>query len=222
MEKRKTWMSWSSGKDSAWALHQLRQGDDYEVTALFTTTNQEFERVAMHGVRNEVLRKQAAAVGLPLIELPLPFPCTNEDYERIMGEFVSRAQAERVECMAFGDLYLEDVRDYRIKNMEGSGIEPVFPIWGKNTSELADEMLAAGVKTILSVVNPGQVPAELAGQYWNHELIEKLPSGVDHCGENGEFHSCVVDGPMFARPIPVAIGESVLRDGFMFADIELV
>ncbi|MBK1790705.1 adenine nucleotide alpha hydrolase [Persicirhabdus sediminis] len=222
MEKRKTWMSWSSGKDSAWALHQLRLGDDYEVTALFTTTNQEFERVAMHGVRNEVLRKQAAAVGLPLIELPLPFPCTNEDYERIMGEFVSRAQAERVECMAFGDLYLEDVRDYRIKNMEGSGIEPVFPIWGKNTSELADEMLAAGVKTILSVVNPEQVPAELAGQYWNHELIGKLPVGVDPCGENGEFHSCVVDGPMFDRPIPVAIGESVLRDGFMFADIELV
>lgn len=189
---KKTWLSWSSGKDSAWALQVLRQSDKHQVTGLFTTINSAFDRVAMHAVRVALLREQALAVGLPLHLIEIPYPCSNEQYAAAMTDFVTSAQSDGVQCMAFGDLYLQDIRRYREERMQGTGIAPVFPLWERPTRELLAEMLAGGLRAVLTCVDP--------------------------CGENGEFHTFVFDGPMFARPLDIEMGEVVERDGFVFAD----
>lgn len=215
---KKTWLSWSSGKDSAWALHVLRQSADHEVTGLFTTINSTFERVAMHAVRLELLRQQARAVGLPLHLIPIPYPCSNEQYAAAMSDFMALARSEAVQCMAFGDLYLEDVRRYREERMQGSGIEPVFPLWGRPTRPLLQEMLAGGLRACLTCVDPRVLPAEFAGRELTPELIAQMPEQIDPCGENGEFHTFVFAGPMFSQPLDIQMGEVVERDGFVFAD----
>lgn len=219
--RNKTWLSWSSGKDSAWALHVLRQSDEYEVTGLFTTVNAAFGRVAMHAVRVELLRLQAQAVGLPLYLIEIPYPCSDEQYAAAMADFVARARNDKVQCMAFGDLYLQDVRRYREERMQGTGIKPVFPLWEKPTRALLEEMLAGGLRACLTCVDPKVLPAEFAGREMTKELLESMPSDIDPCGENGEFHSFVFDGPMFAQPLDIEMGDVVERDGFVFADCKL-
>jgi uncharacterized protein (TIGR00290 family) len=216
--RKKTWLSWSSGKDSAWALHVLRQSDDYEVTGLFTTINSAFDRVAMHAVRVELLREQAQAAGLPLYLIEIPYPCTDEQYAAVMAEFVARASVEGVQCMAFGDLFLQDVRRYREERMQGTGIDAVFPLWGRPTRDLLTEMLTGGLRACLTCVDPKVLSAEFAGRELTLELLDSMPSSIDPCGENGEFHSFVFDGPMFNRPLDIEMGEVVTRDGFVFAD----
>lgn len=215
---KKTWLSWSSGKDSAWALHVLRQSGKYEVTGLFTTVNTAFDRVAMHAVRVELLRRQAQAVGLPMYLIEIPYPCSDEQYAAAMSDFIVRAREEGVQCMAFGDLYLQDVRRYREERMQGTGIEPVFPLWEKPTRALLEEMLEKGLRACLTCVDPRVLPAEFAGRELTVSLLEDMPSGIDPCGENGEFHTFVFDGPMFAQPLEIESGEVVARDGFVFAD----
>ncbi|MHB1117243.1 Dph6-related ATP pyrophosphatase [Sideroxydans sp.] len=219
--RQKTWLSWSSGKDSAWALQVLRQSDEYAVTGLFTTINMAFDRVAMHAVRVDLLREQAKAVGLPLYLIEIPYPCSDEQYAAAMADFVARALSEGVQCMAFGDLYLEDIRRYREERMQGTGIEPVFPLWGKPTRALLEEMLASGLRACLTCVDPRVLPAEFAGCELSADLLERLPEGIDPCGENGEFHTFVFDGPMFDYPLAIEAGEVVGRDGFVFADFRL-
>lgn len=218
---KKTWLSWSSGKDSAWALHELRQSDEYAVAGLFTTINSAFERVAMHAVRIELLREQARAVGLPLHLIAIPNPCSNEQYAAAMSDFMAHARDEGVQCMAFGDLYLQDVRRYREERMRGTGIEAVFPLWEKPTRGLLQEMLAGGLRACLTCVDPRVLPAEFAGRELTEALLESMPSGIDPCGENGEFHTFVFDGPMFVRPLEIEMGEVVSREGFVFADCSL-
>jgi uncharacterized protein (TIGR00290 family) len=219
MKKTKVLLSWSSGKDSAWALHTLRQDPAIEVVGLFTTLNQAFERVAMHGVRKQLLMQQAECVGLPLTAIDLPWPCTNEDYARIMTDFIAGVVAEGIHQMAFGDLFLEDVRAYREKQLLGTGIEPLFPLWGSDTAKLAQQMMAAGLKARISSLDPKKLDASLGGHEFDPALLAALPAGVDPCGENGEFHTLAWDGPMFHRPLAIRVGETVLRDGFVFTDL---
>lgn len=216
---KKTLLSWSSGKDSAWALHVLRQAGDLDLRGLFTVINQKYQRVSMHAVRLELLQLQAEAAGLPLRVIEIPYPCSDEQYRAIMHTFVSEAVAAGTECMAFGDLYLPEVRAYRESRLQGTGIEPVFPLWELPTQGLAVQMLSAGMEAYLSCVDPSKLPAGLSGRQWSRELIAELPEGVDPCGENGEFHTVVVGGPMFSRRIPVTIGETVEREGFVFTDV---
>ncbi|MFT7680326.1 MAG: hypothetical protein ACI8QC_004332 [Planctomycetota bacterium] len=217
--RKKTLLSWSSGKDSAWALHTLQNDPTIELVGLFTTLNQDAERVAMHGVRRELLRAQGRAAGLPVWEIDLPEHCSNEVYQEIMKEALVRVKAEQVEVMAFGDLFLEDVRDYRIDNMRGTGIEPQFPIWGIPTDELSKTMTSSGLSAILSCVDPKQLDPSFVGRTYDDELLTDLPEGVDPCGEKGEFHTFVTAGPMFSEPIDVTVGDKVERGGFHFADI---
>lgn len=219
MNKPKAWMSWSTGKDSAWALHRVRQRGEVEVVALLTTLNAQFRRVAMHGVREELLERQARALELPLIKVPLPWPCPNETYERLMAEAMSRARSEGVTSMIFADLFLEDIRRYREEKLQGTGIRPLFPVWGVETARLAREMITAGLEAVLTTVDPRKLPAQFAGRKFDRRLLEELPAGADPCGENGEFHTFVSAGPMFAEPVPVKAGEVVTRDGFVFADL---
>lgn len=219
MSKAKLLLSWSSGKDSAWALRVLREQDQYEIAGLVTTINENFARVAMHGVREELLMAQAGAAGLPLWRVPLPHPCPNAEYEQRMRALIERATAAGVTHMAFGDLFLEDIRAYRIKQLTGTGITPVFPIWGRDTARLARDMVRAGLRAKLSCVDPRRLAREFAGRTFDDMLLDELPPGVDPCGENGEFHSFCYAGPMFARSIAVQSGEVVERDGFVFADL---
>ncbi|MFZ3405268.1 ATP-binding protein [Aeromonas salmonicida] len=219
MTKTKVLLSWSSGKDSAWALHRLQQDPAIEVVGLFTTLNQAFERVAMHGVRKQLLMQQAECVGLPLTTLDLPWPCTNEDYARIMTDFIASVVAQGIRHMAFGDLFLEDVRAYREKQLVGMGIEPLFPLWGSKTDELARQMMAAGLRARISSLDPKKLDAGLGGHDFDPALLAALPQGVDPCGENGEFHTLAYDGPMFLRPLAMYVGETVERDGFIFTDL---
>lgn len=212
-------LSWSSGKDSAWTLKVLREDSDVNIVGLLTTLNTQADRVAMHAVRRELLRAQSKAAGLPLTEVELPWPCSNDDYERLMSEATSRAKAEGVTHIAFGDLFLDDIRKYREDNLQGTGIEPLFPLWGLNTSALAAEMVAGGLRAYLTCVDPRQLDADYAAREYNAKLLDDLPDGVDPCGENGEFHTFVFDGPMFSQPIDVNPGEIIKRDGFVFADI---
>ena len=221
MKVKKVWLSWSSGKDSAWALHVLRQQKHVEVVALLTTVNEHFDRVAMHSTRRDLVEAQARAAGLPLVRVPLPWPCSNEQYEAAMGKACAKAVAEGVEAVAFGDLFLEDVRQYRVEKLAGTGLEPLFPLWGLDTRALAREMIAAGVKTRLVCVDPRKMPREFAGRDLDEAMLRELPEGVDPCGENGEFHSFVYGGPMLGEEIPVESGEVVERDGFVFADVKL-
>jgi uncharacterized protein (TIGR00290 family) len=212
-------LSWSSGKDCAWALHLLRQDPGIQVTGLFTTINEAFDRVAMHAVRRTLLEKQAAAAGLPLWTAPLPWPCSNEEYERRMAGVCARAVAAGIQAVAFGDLFLEDIRAYREKQLAPTGLEPLFPVWRRDTAALAREMIDAGVRAIVTCVDPRVLPAEFAGREWNMDFLRELPPHVDPCGENGEFHTFVFASPVFQKPVPVDVGEVVERDGFVFADV---
>lgn len=221
MKPKRVWLSWSSGKDSAWTLHVLRQQPEIEVVALLTTLNEHFDRVAMHSTRRELVEAQAKATGLPLIAVPLPWPCSNEQYEAVMSKACAQAIAEGVEAIAFGDLFLEDVRQYRMEKLAGTGLEPLFPVWGLDTRALAREMVTAGVKTRLVCVDPRKLPKEFAGRDFDEALLRDLPEGIDPCGERGEFHSFVYGGPMFREDIPIESGEVVERDGFVFADVKL-
>ena len=219
MTRTKALLSWSSGKDAAWALHALREAGEVEVVGLLTATNEAFARVAMHAVRESLLEAQAEAAGLPLWKVPLPWPCPNEAYEALMAQACERAVAEGIGAMAFGDLFLEDVRDYRIQKLAGTGLAPLFPLWGLDTAALARRMVAAGLKATLTCVDPRALDASFAGRDFDARLLAELPASVDPCGERGEFHTFAWDGPMFAHPVSVRRGEVVERDGFVFADL---
>lgn len=214
-------LSWSSGKDSAWALHALRQQADIEVVALLTTFNAAAERVAMHAVRQTLVAAQAAAAGLPLWPVDLPSPCSNADYEQSMYTAVERARTRGVTHIAFGDLFLADIRAYRERMLAGTGIAPLFPLWGppSATAALAQTMLAGGLRAVLTCVDPQQLSPTFAGREFDGSLLASLPSQVDPCGEHGEFHTFCYAGPMFAQPLAIAAGAIVTRDGFCFADL---
>jgi uncharacterized protein (TIGR00290 family) len=212
-------MSWSSGKDSAWALHLLRQRADVEVGALLTTFNEEANRVAMHAVRAGLVRAQAEAAQLPLWEIPLPWPCSNAEYEARMAAAVGRARSEGFTHVAFGDLFLEDVRRYREERLAGTGLDPLFPLWGCPTPSLACEMIDNGLRAILTCTDPRCLPRELAGRDYDDALLRDLPPGVDPCGERGEFHTFAWSGPMFRAPVAVERGVTLERDGFVFTDL---
>jgi uncharacterized protein (TIGR00290 family) len=210
-------MSWSSGKDSTYALHCL--GPDIEVTRLLVTVNEEADRVAMHAVRRSLLEQQADRLGLPLHVVPIPSPCPNDVYEARMGEAMDEASREGVGAMVFGDLFLEDIRRYREQAMEPTGIVPVFPLWSRPTDVLAQEMVSAGVRAVLTCVDPAQLSPSFVGRPFDEDLLRDLPPGVDPCGERGEFHTFVWDAPGFSAPIPIRTGERVTRDGFAFCDV---
>ena len=212
-------VSWSSGKDSAWMVHVLRAAAGGEIGGLLTSFNVEAGRVSMHAVRRALVEAQAAALGLPLTAIPLPYPCSNEIYEARMREAVTAAVAAGYTHVAFGDLFLEDVRRYREERLAGSGLEPLFPLWGRPTPALAREMVTGGLRATLTCVDPRQLDASFAGRAFDAALLDALPPAVDPCGERGEFHTFAWDGPMFARPVPVTRGEVVTRDGFVFQDL---
>jgi uncharacterized protein (TIGR00290 family) len=214
----KTLLSWSSGKDSAWTLHVLRQ-QGVPVAALLTTINEAADRVAMHGVRSSLLDAQAESVGLPLWKIPLPWPCTNQDYEARMADACRRAVTEGFDTIAFGDLFLRDIREYRERQLTGSGLTPLFPLWDLPTAQLARDMIAAGLRARLSCVDPKALDASFAGRELDQKLLEDLPPHVDPCGENGEFHTCVYDGPMFRVPIGIEAGAAHEINGFCYADL---
>ncbi len=216
---RKTLLSWSSGKDSAWALHVLRQDQSVDVVGLFCTINKEFERVAMHGVRLELLQQQAESAGLPLQVIEIPYPCSDSEYAFAMTEFVAAAREDDIECFAFGDLFLEDVRRYREERLAGSGIAPIFPLWDIPTQDLSREMVDAGLKAIITCVDPKHISQEFAGREYNASFLDDISQEIDPCGEYGEFHSFAFAGPMFRNPIEVNVGKTVHRDGFVFADL---
>jgi uncharacterized protein (TIGR00290 family) len=214
----KTLLAWSSGKDSAWTLHVLRS-QGIEVSALLTTLNQAADRVAMHGVRRTVLEAQAVAAGIPLWQVPLPWPCTNDDYEARMADACRRAVAEGFDTIAFGDLFLADIRTYRERQLAGSGLTPIFPLWQIPTAQLARDMIGSGLRARLSCVDSRQLDAAFAGREFDVALLADLPASVDPCGENGEFHTCVYDGPMFGTPIALESGEVRNVDGFVYTDL---
>jgi uncharacterized protein (TIGR00290 family) len=215
----KAWLAWSSGKDSAWALHTVRQGRQFDVVALLTTVNRTHERVAMHAVRESLLELQAAAAGLPLVKVAIPSPCSNEVYEEAMSAAMAQARAAGIRHVIFGDLFLEDVRAYREKHLGACGMTPVFPLWGRDTGRLAEEMLAGGLSAHLTCVDPRKLDRAFAGRRFDQALLSALPGDVDPCGENGEFHTFASAGPMFRRTVAVTLGEIVERDGFVFADL---
>jgi uncharacterized protein (TIGR00290 family) len=216
---KRTLLSWSTGKDSAYTLHVLREAKEIGVEGLFTTVNRTHGRVAMHAVSEAFLDLQARAVGLPLKKLEIPYPCSNEDYEGVMGEFVREAKSQGIEFMAFGDVFLEDVRKYREEKLKSTGISPLFPLWGSDTHRMARALLDAGFRMIITCVDPRYVPKDFAGRPFDESLLKDLPSDADPCGENGEFHTFVYDGPIFQKPLHVEAGEIVERDGFVFADV---
>lgn len=211
-------LSWSSGKDCAWTLHLLRRRAGIEIVGLLTTLNMEFDRVAMHGTRRSVLEAQAAAAQLPLWIVPLPWPCSNAIYQERMKEACDRAISEHIDAIAFGDLFLPDVRAYREEQLKPTGLEPLFPLWETPTDGLAREMIASGLRARLVCVDTAQLPASFAGRDFDEALLRDLPRHVDPCGERGEFHSCAYAGPMFAHPIALEEGEVVQRDAFAYAD----
>jgi uncharacterized protein (TIGR00290 family) len=212
-------LSWSGGKDSAWALHLLRQQRQFEVVALLTSINQHFRRIAVHGYRESLLDQQADATGLPVWKVDLPFPCTNADYESRMAAVFSRAVTEGIHGIAFGDLFLEDIRAYRIQQLAGTGLEPIFPVWGIPTAQLAQQMVDTGLRAHLTCIDPRHLDRPFAGRIFNAQLLSDLPPAVDPCGERGEFHTFVFAGPMFSRSISVTPGEIVERDSFVYADL---
>ena len=216
---RKTLLSWSSGKDSAWALHLLRQQQGIEVCGLVTTFNTSANRVAMHAVRRSLVEAQAESVGLALWQVELPWPCSNAEYEERMAAVCRRAVAEGITAVAFGDLFLEEIRAYREKQLAGTGLEPLFPVWGIPTAALGREMIRAGQKALITCVDPSKLDESYAGRSYDDGLLDGLPASVDPCGENGEFHTFVHDGPVFSRGLEVRSGEIVKRDGFVFADV---
>ncbi len=214
-----TLLSWSSGKDSAWSLHLLRQQSEYEIVGLLTTFNQAANRVAMHAVRRSLVEAQAKAAGIPLWDVDLPWPCSNDDYECIMKETCKDAVESGVECVAFGDLFLTDIRAYREKQLENSGLRPIFPVWGMPTRELANSMIKSGVRAKLTCVDPKLLAPEFVGREFDEQLLSEFPPHIDPCGENGEFHTFVYAGPMLQHDLSIEVGEVVSRDGFVFADL---
>jgi len=220
-QKPKALIAWSSGKDSAWSLHEVRRAGEYDVVGALTTVTDTFGRVSMHGVREEVLAAQLAAAGLPPIMVRIPFPCPNEVYEARMAAAMAEAKSAGITHIVFGDLFLEDVRAYREQKLAGTGITPLFPLWGRPTAALAREMIDGGLETYLVSIDLKQLPMHFAGRRFDHGLLAELPASADPCGEKGEFHSCVVAGPMLSHKIAVTVGEVVEREGFAFADILL-
>ena len=216
---KKVLLSWSSGKDSVWALHLLRRQPDIEIAALLTSFNSAADRVAMHAVRRALVDAQAARTEISQWSVDLPWPCSNAEYEERMRGVCQRAIAEGITAVAFGDLFLQDIRDYRERQLQGTGLEPLFPVWQIPTAKLARDMIAAGVKAKITCVDPAQVDRTFAGRDFNQDLLDSVPPGVDPCGENGEFHTFVYDAPVFSHPIEVRVGEIVERDGFVFADV---
>ena len=217
---KKVMLSWSSGKDSAWTLHQLRQQRDVEVVGLLTTFNAEFDRVAMHGVRHTLVTEQANAANLPLLSVPLPWPCSNADYEAIMGEAVVSIRTEYMAThVAFGDLFLEDIRAYREKQMRDTGLELLFPLWKKPTRQLAETMIASGLQAVITCVDPKQMNRKFCGRKFDSDLLGELPGEVDPCGEHGEFHSFVFGGPMFSHEISIITGDTIERDDLVYTDV---
>ena len=217
--KKKILVSWSSGKDSAWTLHVLRQRGEYEIAGLVTTINSAFDRVAMHSSRRALVEMQAAAADLPLVAVPLPWPCSNQQYEAAMKALCDRAVTDGIQAIAFGDLFLEDIRAYRERQLKDTGLQPLFPLWKIPTDTLAREMIRSGLRARLVCVDPRKLAPGFAGREFDEQLLRDLPAAVDPCGENGEFHSFVYAGPMFNRPIPILAGECVERDGFCYADM---
>ncbi len=219
MTRPRAWISWSTGKDSAWALQTVRALGEIEIAGLLTTINTAHARVAMHAVRETLLEAQSEAVGLPLVKVPIPSPCSNTVYECAMAQAVERARTEGVTHFIFGDLFLEDIRKYREEKLAGTGITPLFPLWLLDTRRLAHDMVRAGLRAYLTCIDPRKLDAAFAGREFNAQLLDALPAGVDPCGENGEFHTFAFEGPMFSKPIPVEPGVVVERDGFIFADV---
>jgi uncharacterized protein (TIGR00290 family) len=219
MKPPKAWMAWSSGKDSAWALHVARMQGDVDIVGLLTTVTDAYGRISMHGVREELLHAQAAAVQLPLHVIRIPALCPNDAYEARMQEALNLAQREGVTHVVFGDLFLEDIRAYRERQLARVGMSSVFPLWQRNTAALAHEMISSGLQTYVVCIDPRRMPTALAGREFDESLIRDLPADVDPCGEHGEFHTFVWNGPMFSRTVAVALGETVERDGFVFADL---
>jgi uncharacterized protein (TIGR00290 family) len=217
--KTRALLAWSSGKDSAFSLHVLRQQGDVEVVGLLTTVSTTHDRVAMHAVRTALLAAQADAAGLPLRTVPIPSPCSNEEYEAAMGRAMEDASRDGIDAVAFGDLFLEDIRRYREERLAGTGLRPLFPLWGRPTRALAEEMIASGLRATLTCVDPKKLARSFAGREFDAALLRSLPEDVDPCGENGEFHSFAWDGPMFRAPVATRPGEVVERDGFVFADL---
>jgi len=221
MHQAKAILSWSSGKDGAMALYRILASKQFEVVCLLTTLSQPFRRVSMHGVREELLDRQAESLGIALEKVLIPYPCPNEVYEEKMRNILSLWKERGVTHVIFGDLFLEDIRRYREANLSQLDLTPVFPVWGTDTASLAREMLEVGFRAILTCVDPRKLDEKFAGRQFNNSLLEDLPPTVDPCGENGEFHIFVYDGPNFRESIPVEVGQSVLRDGFQFADVLL-
>ena len=215
----KALISWSSGKDSAFALHEVRRSGEFDVVGALTTVTETFERVSIHGVRREILNAQLAAAGLPPRIVPIPYPCPNEIYEARMGEAVAAALQDGVTHIIFGDLFLADIRAYREQKLAGTGIAPVFPLWHRPTLPLAQAMIASGLEAYLATVDLKKLPAGFAGRKFDLQLLADLPAGVDPCGENGEFHTCVVAGPIFSHALAVTAGERVERDGYAYCDL---
>jgi uncharacterized protein (TIGR00290 family) len=217
--RQRAWLSWSSGKDSAMALREVRAAGETDVTGLLTTVDAARGRVAMHDVRRELLEAQAAALGLPLQVVELPWPCPNQDYERLMSAALDTARQQEVSQVIFGDLFLADIRSYREASLAGTGLAPVFPLWQRPTDDLAREIVACGIRAVITCVDPAQAPAAIAGRWYDQPLLETLGPGIDPCGENGEFHTFVTDGPGFRHPVEVTVGDSAERDGFVFTDL---
>jgi len=221
MQKPKALISWSSGKDSAFSLYEIRRAGEFDVVGALTSVTETFERVSIHGVRQEILRAQCEAAGLPQRIVPIPYPCPNEVYEARMGKAVANAVRDGITHMIFGDLFLADIRAYREQKLEGTGITPVFPLWERPTPALAQAMIASGLEAYLATVDLKKLPAEFAGRKFDAQLLADLPAHVDACGEYGEFHTCVVAGPMYSHRLPVETGERVIRDGYAYCDLVL-
>jgi uncharacterized protein (TIGR00290 family) len=219
MAKLKTLLAWSSGKDSAWSLHVLRQAGEVEVTGLLTTITGPFGRVSMHGVRAELLEAQAASAGLPLRKIVIPHPCSNEAYESALRCALEEAKGAGVTAVVHGDIFLQSVRDYREKRLGEIGMEALFPLWGRDTRELAGEMVEGGLRAYVTCLDPRHLPRGMAGRVFDAEFLADLPERVDPLGERGEFHTFCFDAPVFSSPIPVVPGETVERDGFVFTDV---
>jgi len=216
------WLWWSTGKDSAWALDTLRRSAGYEVERIISTVTPAFDRVAIHGVRMDILRAQGRALGIPIEYVELPYPCSNQDYEEAVAPVIREAASAGVRYMAFGDLFLEDVRAYRERLLGGSSVEALFPLWGSDTKRLAVEMIGSGMEAYVTCLDPTKIGRDLAGARYDQDFLESLPDSIDPCGENGEFHTCVVAGPMFEARIDVSVGQIVERSGFVYSDLELV
>jgi uncharacterized protein (TIGR00290 family) len=216
---KRTLLSWSSGKDSAWSLYLLRQNPEYEIVGLLTTFNCAADRVAMHGVRRALVKAQAETGGVPLWEVDLPWPCSNDDYECAMSQTCKKAVESGIDCVAFGDLFLTDIRAYREKQLRDTGLQPVFPLWGIPTRALAQEMIDCGLRAKLACIDTKQISGDFAGREFDTHLLCELPASADPCGENGEFHSFVYAGPMFSRRLDIEVGNIVQREQFAYADL---